>query len=172
MVRLLLFTVCTALVAFSCTSSTTPSNPNDAKTNGNSQFKLTGDGYTGDYWRGLKDESMHIAYTTSTSGAGSYSFNGLTTHEGETFTIGLLTDKAAPGTYTINAATGNAMTLVYGTSKKTFLAVSGTITVDTFEAVGGRAKGSFACKFVDASTGASTLTVENGKFDLPVRPEF
>lgn len=171
MTRILFMALCGALFCVACTSSTNPSNPNDDKTNGNNQFKVSGGGYSGGYWRGLKDEAMHIAYTSSVSGSGNFSFNGLTTNEGETFTLGMLTSKPAAGEYQINAATGNAMTLVYGTQKKTFVATSGKIVVDSFDAIGGRAKGSFSCTFVEVSS-AATLTVENGKFDLPVRAEF
>lgn len=171
MFRSYLLIALVAFVALSCSSSTTPENPNDDKTNGNNQFQVSGGGFSGGYWRGLKDETTQIAFTSLVSGSGNFSFTGLTTNAGETFTLGILTDKAAEGTYTINAVTGNAMTLVYGTDKKTFLATSGTIKVDSFDGVGGRAKGSFSCSFVDASSGATTLTVGNGKFDLPVRIE-
>lgn len=160
------------LVVVGCTSSTTPSNPNDEKTNGNNQFAVDGGGYTGGYWRGMKDELFHIAYTSSAGGTGNFSFNGLTTTENETFTVGLLTSKPEVGTYTVNAVQGNGMTLVFGSPRRTFLATSGTIKIDQFDAVGGRAKGSFSGSFIEATSSPATITVKNGKFDLPVRAEF
>ncbi|MCO6465226.1 MAG: hypothetical protein J5I53_01295 [Bradyrhizobiaceae bacterium] len=172
MLRLLIAGVCCVAFLSSCTSSTTPSNPNDDKTNGNNQFTVDGNGYSNGYWRGYKDEATQIAYTSTASGTGNFVFGGLTTVENETFMLSMLTSKAEVGTFTVDAVQGNAISLVYGDAKKTFIATSGSIVISQYDAIGGRAKGTFSGSFVEAGTAATTITVKNGKFDLPVKAEI
>ena len=86
----------------------------------------------------------------------------------DVFTATLTISNVKTGTFAVNAFDG--VTLSLGVVKPAsglsfYFAESGTITVDTWGGVGGKAKGSFEA-VVKKSSGSGTITVK-GSFDIP-----
>jgi hypothetical protein len=146
-----------------------PTNPNDGVTNDKNKFTVTGNGFSNSTWKGYSDETKHMAFISAVVGKPSVTFSGLTTNANETFTCFLLFSAGAPGTYPVNSTEGNAISIQYGSPVTSMFAASGSIIVSQFDAIGGRAKGTFSGTLVSASV--KTMTLSNGVFDVRVIAE-
>ncbi len=159
------------LFAMGCSNTSTPTNPNDALTSSKNRFTVNGGGYTNAQWKGYLSEATLRAFVAEAGGTGNVSVSGLTTVPNETFTLLFLCPASTPGTYVVNPSTGTSMTMIYGSTSRTLFAQSGTIVISQFDAIGGRAKGTFSGSFTAIDDSGITIEVTDGVFDVPVVAE-
>ena len=162
---LLAFSVLIAGVA--CSSS--PSDPGNGGTDDKNSFTVNGNGYSDSKFVGYALDSTGGA--SEADGAGAIGVAGVTDRSGEVFILTMLTKSNSPGTYTVNASEGTAMTMtVTGSSKTTtYFAGSGSITIDSWGSIGGTASGTFDGSFVDLTDPQNTvIQVTAGKFSVEI----
>lgn len=160
----ILFTALVSIIALSCKSTTTPAGPT---ANGNS-FYATGGVYSNALFNSDVGDAINTATVDESSGSGAVNFGGTESVSTNKFSISILVKATKPATYIVSAADGVniAMQITQATSSEVYFAINGTIQVASWDAIGGRAKGSFQGRLV--STTGKILDVTNGKFDCKV----
>jgi hypothetical protein len=133
------------LVSAAVLAGCTENAINNALTNEKNSFVVNGSGYTEAKFKGYTADTASVAREVTGSSA-LVVISGLTTKTGETFGLSMSARSNVAGSYQINGAEGTTMTLVImnGSSPITYIATSGSITIDSWGSVGGRVKGSFS----------------------------
>lgn len=159
-----LLTSCTVALITSCTAEQLTNVVTDSK----SSFVVNGSGYTEAKFKGYALDTASFARQVD-SAAGLVVIAGLTTKSTENFAITITSQSIAPGSYQINGGLGTTMTLVTtsGSTPVTYIATSGSVTIDSWGAVSGQCKGRFSGSFVLPSDPTNAvLQVTAGVFDV------
>ncbi|MFZ9870706.1 MAG: hypothetical protein ACO3I4_02460 [Candidatus Kapaibacteriota bacterium] len=162
MYRVLFFAVAllvatTAATIVGCSSSSSPSgDPSNS-------FRVNGEGFSDILIEAI--QTMGGVIAVESDGMGSIGLLG--TDGSNTYTATLTISNVKTGTFQINAFDGVTASLgvvTPGSGLSIYFAKSGTITIDSWGGVGGRAKGSFEAE-VEKTSGSGTVTLK-GNFDV------
>lgn len=160
--RILFFVTAALLVACSADQLT------NVLTDDKSSFVVNGPGYTEAKFKGYALDTASFARQVD-SAAALVVIAGLTTKSTENFGLTLIAKSSSPGSYQVNVLEGTTMTLVTssGSNPITYTATSGSITIDSWGAIGGQVRGKFSGSFVLPSDPTNTvLQVTAGVFDV------
>lgn len=135
-------------------------------TDANNKFVVNGEGYTNAEFRGYDLDTASQA--ADSGGRAMVGMTGRTSTLLENFAL-LLTKKTADvGSAQVNVLEGTTMTIVISKSgsSETYVAKTGTITIDTWGDVGGRSTGKFSGSFVKLPDTLNTvIQITAGVFD-------
>lgn len=152
-----LFAATTAATIVGCSSS---SSPSDDPSN---SFRVDGDGFSDVLIEAV--QTLGGVSAVESEGMGSVGLVG--TDGSTTYTATLTISDVKTGTFQVNAFDGVTASLgviTSGSGLSFYFAKSGTITIDSWGGVGGRAKGSFEAE-VEKTAGSGTVTLK-GNFDV------
>ncbi|MBN9400275.1 MAG: hypothetical protein J0I17_08885 ['Candidatus Kapabacteria' thiocyanatum] len=155
-----------ALFATACKSdSSDNNNPTSPQTSATNSFTANGGGYSNTVFKGFNVDSAGIATVEGSDGL--VVFSGLTGKNNESFVLTLMVKDVKPGSYTVNATEGNAMSLTIansGSSAVSYFGVSGTITITEWGAIGSNCKGTFTGQLT--APPSLTMNITDGKFNV------
>lgn len=149
--------IAASVIAVSCSSSDSPSDPN---TSSGETFTFTKSG-------GLTGNSNYSSYTLasfSTENDATYILGSdavITTGPTANMVVITVPGKTT-GTYTLG---DSECTLTMFANSVPYIATSGTVVVSSFGAVGSQIKGTFSGTLISA-TGGAGVTITNGVFDV------
>lgn len=148
-------------------SKDTPSSPGNGtgSTSSTNSFNVTGGIYSNSSFKGFVGDTASSA--SDITGSAFIVFAGLTDKTNESFSFSIQLDSTLIQQYDMSPAYQKAMTLSIsnGSGSTTYVGSNGQVNLTKWDAVGGRAKGTFNGSFI--RTGSfDTFTVTDGKFDI------